>query len=91
MQEFLLSRATLVWGLLVGATLLSWELGHGIGIESARLAGVAILVITFIKVRFVILDFMELRDAPRWMRFVGEGWIVLICSVLTALFVIGSP
>ncbi len=91
MKDFLLSRTTLVWGLLVGATLLSWELGHGGGFESVRLAGAAIFVITFIKVRFVILDFMELRDAPRWMRMVGEGWIVLICSVLIALFVIGSP
>lgn len=86
MKALLLSRITAVWALLVGATMLSWELGHGLGFDSVRTAGAAILVVTFIKVRLVMLDFMEIRHAPRWMRWVGESWIVLITTLLVVLF-----
>ncbi len=86
MKALLLSRVTVVWGLLIAATLLSWQLGHGVGFDDARLAGAAILIVTFIKVRFVIRDFMEIRHAPRWMRRVGDGWILLIVALLVGLF-----
>jgi hypothetical protein len=81
-----LSRTTLIWTLLVVATLISWELGHGVGFDDARAGGAAILVVTFIKVRFVVLDFMEIRTAPRWMRALLEAWIVLCASILIGLF-----
>lgn len=90
MKALLLSRVTAVWALLVAATLCSWELGHGVGFETARAAGSAILVVTFIKVRFVMLDFMEIRHAPRWMRVTGQAWIVLIAAILIGLFITGS-
>ena len=59
MRELWLSRTTLIWGLLVVATLLSWQIGHGVGFDSAKAAGVAILFVTFVKVRFVMLEFIE--------------------------------
>lgn len=90
MKDLILSRITLVWGLLVIATLLSWQLGHGVGLDGATAAGVAILVITFIKVRYVILDFMELRHAPRWLRAVAEVWPVLACGLLIGLLLSGG-
>jgi len=84
--SLLLSRATLVWVILVAATGLSWEMGHGLGTASVRLADVGILVIAFLKVRLVILEFMELRGAPTFMRLAGEIWVVTICTTLIALF-----
>ena len=90
MKNLLLSRTSLIWLLLVGATILSFELGHGVGLDDATAAGAAILIVSFIKVRLVILDFMEIRDAPRWMRIVGEIWVVLVCAVLIVLFVRGA-
>lgn len=89
MKTYLLSRNSLIWALLVGATVLSWALGHGLEAEGTTLAGAAILMVTFIKVRFVMLDFMELRHAPIWMRVAAQGWMVLICALLIALFVLG--
>ncbi len=86
MKALLLSRVTAVWGLLIVATMLSWQLGHGVGFDDARLAGTAILIVTFIKVRFVIRDFMEIGHAPRWMQRIGDGWIVLIMALLVGLF-----
>ena len=77
---------TLVWFLLVAATALSWEMGHGAGFDNIHYASVTIIVVAFIKVRFVILDFMEIRHAPIWMRAVGETWCVVICSALVILY-----
>lgn len=90
MKVLLLSRTTGVWGLLVLATLLSWELGHGVGIGSACAGGAAILVVTFVKVRFVVLDFMELRAAPPMFRWIFEGWALLCPLLLVALFLRGA-
>ncbi|WP_295684248.1 cytochrome C oxidase subunit IV family protein [uncultured Nevskia sp.] len=86
MKALLLSRVTAVWALLIIATTLSWQLGHGAGFDDARQAGAAILVVTFIKVRLVMRDFMEIRHAPRWMRLIGDAWIVLITVLLVGLF-----
>lgn len=85
------TRTTLIWMLLVGATMLSWAFGHGVGFSSPRAAGAAIIVVTFIKVRFVMLDFMELRSSPRWMRVTAQAWMLVISSSLIVLFVDGSP
>jgi hypothetical protein len=86
MQSLLLSRTTVIWALLVGATLLSWEFGHGIGFSDLRHAGIAIIVVAMIKVRMVILDFMEVRHAPVFMRIGGEAYCAVICAVLVTLF-----
>ena len=88
MSTLLRTRTTRVWALLVAATLLSWEFGHGVGLHG-RAASVAILVVAFIKLRYVMLDFMELRAAPRLMRLAAEGWMLACCAVLVGLFLSG--
>lgn len=86
MYSLLLSRISLVWFLLVAATVLSWELGHGFGFNDSRQAGAAIILVSLIKVRYVILDFMEVRHAPRLMRFIAECWGILLCIILITLY-----
>ena len=86
MKHLVRSRITLVWFGLVAATILSWEMGHGIGLTDARQAGAAIIVVAFLKVRFVILDFMEVRHAPLLMRLIAEIWVVVVCAALVTLF-----
>lgn len=86
MKSLFLSRITLTWFILVVATALSWEMGHGMGFSDIRHAGVAIIIVAFVKVRFVILDFMEMRHAPHFMRLIGEIWTVVICTTLVTLF-----
>jgi hypothetical protein len=78
------NRITLVWFILVTATAASWEFGHGFGNLSH--AGFTIIVIAFIKVRYVILDFMEIRHAPIPMRMAGEIWTVVVCIALVVLY-----
>jgi Prokaryotic Cytochrome C oxidase subunit IV len=45
-----------------------------------------VIVAAMIKVRFVVLDFMEVRRAPWALRLVLEAWIVGLASVLIVTF-----
>lgn len=65
---------------------MSWCLGHGFLIRGLREAGIAILVIAFVKIRYVILDFMEIRGAPLPMRIGAEIWVVVVSTALVLLY-----
>lgn len=83
--SILASRPTLIWLLLVAASLLSFEsmlLGGG----GARLARSAILIIAFAKVLLVGREFMELRHAPPLLRNLFQAWAIIVCGVLLVLF-----
>lgn len=86
MVELFKTRITAVWILLVGATAVSWEMGHGLLFQDARSAAIAIIAVALIKVRFVMLEFMELRDAPPAARWITEAWIVGIGALLIAMY-----
>jgi hypothetical protein len=51
-----------------------------------RWVGVSIIAVAFVKVRLVILEFMEIRRAPLPMRLAGEVWILTLCATLITLF-----
>ena len=85
MRSLVWNRPSLIWLLLVTASLLSWE-SMSIAGGDARLGRVAILVIAFLKVRLVGLEFMELRHAPVALRAAFEAWGVLVCAALLVLF-----
>lgn len=86
MPSLFRSRSTAIWLVLVAASLFSWEStrlgGNGNG---AQLANAAILVVAFVKVRFIGLDFMELRGAPWPIRIGFEIWTILVCVALLIL------
>jgi hypothetical protein len=89
-RVLLWNRATVVWAVLVLATLVSFRAGAAHGLVGP--AGVVLaLVIAFVKIRFVGLDFMELHAAPRALRVVFEAWCVLVCGVVVALYLVGNP
>jgi hypothetical protein len=90
MMSLIWSRIPLVWFLLVVATAASWGMGHGLGFQDTRQASLAVILTAFVKVRFVILDFMEMRHAPVWMRLVSETWVVMICGTVALLYWLGS-
>lgn len=70
--------ASVVWLVLLLATALLWLLGTIRGfIGDARIASVVIMVVAFVKVRFVALYFVEFRDAPLPLRLILEEWCVV--------------
>jgi len=80
MPNVLKNPANRAWLVLVIATGITWYLGevHAAGVAAI----VAMLVIAFIKGRLVILDFMELRHAPRFWRVLLEGWLIVVGSLI---------
>lgn len=89
MQALLRNRVSLVWLILVAATALSWEMGHGWGLNDMRQASIAIIFVATAKVRFVLMDFMEIRHAPWVMRIAGELWCAAIGTTLVVLYLRG--
>lgn len=79
------ARSTVVWAILVVATLVSWAVGSEHGTGSA--IALVVLGVAMIKVRFVGLDFMELRRAPSLLRAVFESYCVALWCVLAGMYV----
>ncbi len=88
--DLLRSSATVVWLFLVAATVVSWALGtdHGF-VDDSTAASVIVLVVAFVKVRFVGLYFMELKDAPLPLRALLEVWCLAVCCLTLGFFLAG--
>jgi len=78
------ARSTAVWLVLVVVTLVSFALGadHGVGSSVA----VVLLGLALIKVRYVGLDFMELRTAPVMLRALFEAYCITLWVVLAGMY-----
>ena len=82
-------RLTFVWLGLMAATVASWATGHRASLDSGLVSAIVIGV-AFIKVRFVGLDFMELRTAPLPLRIAFEIWLLVACTALILLALGGT-
>lgn len=82
--SLLRARSTYVWLVLVAVTVVSWAVGaeHGVGSSVA----VVVLALALVKVRFVGLDFMELRHAPLVLRAVFEAYCIILWMVLAGMY-----
>lgn len=74
-------RVTIVWILLMTATCAStWMFSKDA--FSPEVAVVGTFLLSALKARFVMLDFMELREAPVGLRVVFESWIAVVTLVI---------
>jgi hypothetical protein len=91
-NTLLRTPASVVWLILVAATAFSWILGteHGLGSDAQQLASVAILAVAFIKVRFIGLYFMELRESPVALRGLFECYCAAVGALVIGLFILAS-
>lgn len=83
-------RAVAVWVLLVALTISTFWLGthHPFGGDDARMASVVVIALAFVKVWFVVADFMEVRHAPRALRIAFAIWFVVIGGAIVVLSVL---
>jgi Prokaryotic Cytochrome C oxidase subunit IV len=88
MTEVLRDRVTIVWAVLMGATIVSWWLGTDHAVTDARLASALVLLVALVKVRFIGAYFMELRDAPGVLKVLFQGWCIAVYTVLVGMFLI---
>jgi hypothetical protein len=78
-------RATGIWLLLLAITALTAWLGSAQTGRDDRAVGAAIVALAFVKIRFVILDFMEVRNAPLTMRLACEGWVLVVGATIVLI------
>ncbi|MWA05192.1 prokaryotic cytochrome C oxidase subunit IV family protein [Actinomadura sp. LD22] len=79
------------WAALTAATVLARFLSPGES-QSATALGdelvAAIVVLGLVKCRLVLRCFMEVRHAPRWLRFATDGWLAVLWSALLVIYLI---
>ncbi|MDT5076133.1 MAG: hypothetical protein QOJ80_770 [Mycobacterium sp.] len=74
-------RATMVWvGLMAATCVTTWGLSKDW--FSPAVAVVGVFLIAALKVRYVMLDFMELRQAPMPVRVAFELWPVVVAAMI---------
>lgn len=80
---------TVAWLALSAITLLSWWLapGHsaGLAVPSVPITVIAVLL-GFIKCRMIIRSFMEVRDAPPWLRYSTDLWLVVLWGSVLVIY-----
>jgi heme/copper-type cytochrome/quinol oxidase subunit 4 len=85
------SNATPVWALLFSATCMSWALGSYDVVRSGfslGLASIAVILIAMVKIRFVLIYFMELKRAPWIWRAIFEAWVSFVSIALVTTYLI---
>jgi heme/copper-type cytochrome/quinol oxidase subunit 4 len=89
-MSVLRERVTWVWlGLVVLTCMTTWGLSKDL--FSPAVAVVGIFLIAAVKVRFVMLDFMELRDAPIPVRVAAEAWPVAVAVMILGVWFATGP
>lgn len=79
-------RLVALWAVLLALTFTSLEAIAGTGLGSMREWGVGVvLVLAFVKVRIVVMHFMEVGHAPWPFRLALECWIVGVCATLLVI------
>jgi caa(3)-type oxidase subunit IV len=80
-MSVLRERVTVVWlGLMVLTCVTTWGLSKDLFVPAVGVVG--ILVIAAVKVTYVMLDFMELRNAPILVRVAFQAWPVIVAAMI---------
>jgi caa(3)-type oxidase subunit IV len=80
-MSVLRERVTWVWlGLVVLTCVTTWGLSQNL--FSPAVAVVGNFLIASVKVSYVMLDFMELRDAPIPVRVAFQAWPVAVAAMI---------
>ena len=75
-----------VWAFLIVLTGVSLLLGESTSPDaSSNLTFLAVIVLACIKVRTVILHFMEIKDAPWLLRGLLELWVVAVGAMIVLM------
>ena len=86
-METLRKPATVIWVALMLATCAStWWLSKDLVLPTV--ATVAIVLIAAVKIRLVLMHFMELRSAPLAWRLVFEIWLLVITGLILGFYLL---
>ena len=80
-------KLNISFGVLVTATIVTWLIGEWWSSHAVLLPVMgAMLALTFIKCRLIVLDFMGLRPVKSFWRSLVLGWVVVVLAVITLAY-----
>lgn len=85
-------RLALVWLILSAATVasLSVMVTDGRGALSANaVVTVSAIVVSLIKVRLILMEFMELHHGRRLLRYLADVWLLVTAAALFITYFVG--
>lgn len=82
-------RSTVLWVLLVIATVFTWAVGEG-GAGGPAIAAL-LLGVALLKGTAVILDFMAIGRAPLLWKLITLCWLALVCALIGLAYWKGMP
>lgn len=85
MDKVVEARLFRVWLLLSGITLLTWWLGSERAASNAAVTYGALLIVA-VKVRIIVVEFMEARRASPKLQRAMDAWLFLLVAVLTVVY-----
>ncbi len=88
MVEYLRNPLTYAWAFLVAITVASWWIsgGGGAAYRADAAVTVGVLLIAALKSRLVMRYFMEVRNAPAWLRRTTDAWLLLLFALLLGFY-----
>lgn len=93
MRLYIFNLQTAVWLVLMLATGISWWLGTGSDLylfgDNAQMSTITMMIISFFKLRLVIMHFMEVQHAPTALRAIMDTWVFGVCVIVLALYLRG--
>ena len=84
MTSLIRNPLTIVWALLTTVTIASSliAVGGGSSHQINTTVTTVVLLIAAFKAHLVIRHFMEVRDAPLWLKATTSGWVLGLCALL---------
>jgi hypothetical protein len=93
MRELLSGRLFFAWLILVGITLLylliDQAVDHGGVLVASATVTLAAICLALVKVRIIMTEFMEVRNAPRILCRITDLWVVLMAVTLIGTYLGG--
>lgn len=86
-------RLVLAWLALSAITGLSWWIGARHGRPAFEINGpisFGVILIAALKVRIIVGEFMEARQAPGFLRRIADAWLALLVVSLLSIYVLGT-
>ncbi len=86
-------RLAAVWLVLSLITLGYLLVDHGADgwpLEASALLSGTVILVALVKVRLILLEFMEVRYAPVLLRRLVDLWVILTAAVLLGLYLAGN-
>jgi hypothetical protein len=87
------TRLFVAWLVVVGITLMYLWIDHSADESGALLASTAVTVaaigLALVKVWIIMREFMDVRHAPAWLRWLTNAMVAVIAASLLCTYLVG--